>query len=416
MERSFVSKRKRQALLVLPLLVIPFLTLAFWALGGGKGEAFAQGSGSMLNLQLPNAQLKNNAAEDKMSFYDQAEKDSARVRKGQRTDRLSLAPSPVDASTGSQLARTVPSYNPYPSTPGSDKDPNEEKVYQKLAQLNRQLHNPVLTADNANQLADKNVALKNSSNEEAVKRLERTMQTTNDNGGEVEDTEMNNLNQMVEKVLDIQHPERVRKRMKEKETTISGESFAATGSKEKASVSLLDTASKKEASGNGFYSWSLPDETAASTAIEAAVHESQTLVDGAVIKLRLLQEITVHGTPIPKDVFVFGIASLNGERLAVAINSIRYRNTLLPVKLTVYDLDGLPGIYIPGAITRDVAKSSVDNAAQMLEITSLDPSLKAQATSAGLGAVKSLLSKKTKLVKVVVKAGYQVLLKDASSN
>ncbi|RYE56082.1 MAG: conjugative transposon protein TraM, partial [Sphingobacteriales bacterium] len=142
------------------------------------------------------------------------------------------------------------------------------------------------------------------------------------------------------------------------------------------------------------------------------VHESQTLVNGAVIKLRLLADVYINGTLVPAGAFVFGTVQLNGERLEVGINSIRHNNLLLPVKLQVYDLDGLPGIYIPGAITREVAQSSVDNAAQMLEITSLDPSLKAQAANAGLGAVKSLLSKKTKLVKVVVKAGYRVLLKD----
>jgi hypothetical protein len=45
-------------------------------------------------------------------------------------------------------------------------------------------------------------------------------------------------------------------------------------------------------------------------------------------------------------------------------------------------------------------------------MTSLDPSLKAQATATGINAVKNLLSKKAKLVKVTVKAGYKVLLKE----
>jgi conjugative transposon TraM protein len=103
---------------------------------------------------------------------------------------------------------------------------------------------------------------------------------------------------------------------------------------------------------------------------------------------------------------------LNAERLEVEINSIRYNQSLYPVKLSVYDIDGLPGIYIPGAITRDVAKQSVDNSLQLMELSTMDPSLKAQATSAGIGAAKSLLSKKVKQVKVMVKAGYKVLLKD----
>jgi hypothetical protein len=42
----------------------------------------------------------------------------------------------------------------------------------------------------------------------------------------------------------------------------------------------------------------------------------------------------------------------------------------------------------------------------------MDPSLGAQAASAGIQAAKTLISKKVKLVKVTVKAGYQVLLRD----
>ena len=90
---------------------------------------------------------------------------------------------------------------------------------------------------------------------------------------------------------------------------------------------------------------------------------------------------------------------------------MRVNHSLFPVKLQVYDMDGLEGIYIPGAITRDVAKESLNNATQMMELSSLDPSVKAQATTAGIDAVKTLLSKKTKLVRVTVKAGYKILLK-----
>ena len=78
-------------------------------------------------------------------------------------------------------------------------------------------------------------------------------------------------------------------------------------------------------------------------------------------------------------------------------------------------MDGLPGIYIPGAISRDVAKQSADNSLQLLELSTMDPSLKAQAATASINTAKSLLSKKVKLVKVLVKAGYKVLIASRSS-
>jgi conjugative transposon TraM protein len=142
------------------------------------------------------------------------------------------------------------------------------------------------------------------------------------------------------------------------------------------------------------------------------IHETQTVVNGSTVKLRLVKDIFINGVLIPKDNFLFGTASLNGERLNIKISSIRFHNSLFPVELSVYDMDGISGIYIPGAITRDVAKQSADRATQGLGLTTLDPSIGAQAANAGIEAARSLVSKKVKLIKVTLKAAYQVLLKD----
>lgn len=167
------------------------------------------------------------------------------------------------------------------------------------------------------------------------------------------------------------------------------------------------------AASNGFFS--LDDMTAATdtqNAVQAVVHETQTIVDGSTVKLRLMNDVYINGIHIPKDNFLFGTASLNCERLNIRIGSIRYGNSLFPVELSVYDMDGLDGIYIPGAITRDVAKQSEDRSMQAIGMTSLDPSWQAQVAGAGIEAAKTLFSRKVKLVKVTVKAGYQVLLRD----
>ncbi|MBE7170032.1 MAG: conjugative transposon protein TraM, partial [Williamsia sp.] len=128
----------------------------------------------------------------------------------------------------------------------------------------------------------------------------------------------------------------------------------------------------------------------------------------------LVNDIYVNGTLIPRGTPVFGAASLSEERLKISIGSIRFRSSLYLVSLSVYDLDGMEGIFVPGTISRDVAKESAGQALQGIGLTTLDPSLSAQAASAGIQAAKSLLTRKAKLVRVSVKAGYRVLLKDAS--
>ena len=75
-------------MVVLPLLVLPFITMAFWALGGGKGTGNDADKNKVagLNLQLPNANLKSDKNEDKLSFYMEADADSLKRAELLRSD------------------------------------------------------------------------------------------------------------------------------------------------------------------------------------------------------------------------------------------------------------------------------------------------------------------------------------------
>jgi conjugative transposon TraM protein len=238
------------------------------------------------------------------------------------------------------------------------------------------------------------------------------------NGNKDADPEMQQLNGTLEKILDIQHPERIKEKIAKLSTENRETVFPVDAAPPRASVCLLDTAKKPRllVGSNDFYGVNDIDaSTPQHNAIEAVVHETQTLVSGSVVKLRLLNDIFINGQLIPKDNFIFGEASLNNERLEISVHSIRNEQNLFTVKLEVYDLDGLPGIYIPGAITRDAVKQSAGNALQSsLSLGSLDPSLGAQAASAGIETAKNLLSKKVRLIKVQVKAGYKIFLKDSN--
>jgi hypothetical protein len=113
---------------------------------------------------------------------------------------------------------------------------------------------------------------------------------------------------------------------------------------------------------------------------------------------------------IPANNFIYGQCSVNTERLNVQLNSVVSNEQVYPIALRVFHLDGLEGIYVPGAITRDVTKEGVSQGISGMGITSLDPSLGAQAAAAGIETAKNLLSKKIKAVIVTVKASHRVLL------
>lgn len=421
--RATKLQRQKKFLLMLPVLVLPFVTMAFWSLGGGKGksgEPVVQKTNG-LNLSLPSAHIKDDDKEDKLTFYEKAQKDEQKVEDAIKNDpyyQLPAGGTPVkDTNELAHILSKYPSQystglNASPVHGEGYKDPNEAKIMERLSMLQNEINKPQRKVPETQPPYTGETTSPVSGD---VDRLEEMMHAMKDRQGG--DPEMERLEGMLDKVMDIQHPDRVKERMKEKSLEQKGKVFSVSRSIDNHRVSVFgrkDTSDKKlKSKPAGFYGVSTQSvEEPSDNAIEAVVHETQTLVNGSVVKFRLLNDIYIAGTLIPKDNFVYGIASLDGERLHITINSIRYQQSLFPTELEVHDIDGLAGIYVPGSITRDVAKQSADNSMQGLEMTTLSPSIGVQAASAGISAAKSLLSKKVRLIKVSVKAGYKVLLLD----
>lgn len=408
-------KEQGKFLLVLPLLVLPFITMLFWALGGGEGsETFAQRKQPAgLNPELPKAYFKEDKSLSKFSFYKKAELDSARFKEQIKNDPYYSHEAMLEDET-----MEFPPYDPLPPQSVRTKatayrDPNEEKVYRKVAQLNEQLQ---IAASPANNLPQKPIPFerkKAAIESEDVNRLENMMQLMR-GGSDSEDPEVQQLNGLLEKILDVQHPERVKERSQQEAFLRDKAGAAAFETK---GLTGKDTTKREAGKGNsgnpsGFFGISRKDNNSRQNVIVAVVQEDQTLVSGGIVKLRLMQDLSVQSNVIPKGQLVYGVAQLNDERLQINITSVRFETIIYPVKLQVYDFDGLEGIYVPGAIGRDVAKQSATSALQSMELMTMDRSLSAQAATAGVNAAKSLFTRKVKQVRVTLKAGYQVLLKD----
>lgn len=421
--------RKRKLFLVLPLLVLPFLTLLFWALGGGQGsdlQAQQQSAKSGLNTDLPNAYLKDEKPLDKLGYYEKASSDSAKVEDLIKNDpyymQFKSAESKDSSYSSYSLDKTMNNHKgaresllPNAKHNQLYSDPNEAKVYKKLDELNAALNTASTPTKNVEPYSN-SVSSNGTLNSTDVDRLEKMMEM-NKGSEEGDNPEIKQLNGMMDKILAIQHPERINQGLQMESKAHQGQVFAVTTINKELCISLLAVDSpglRQPSSNNKFFTLheDVPYSNNQNNSIKATIYETQTLVDGSIVKLRLVNDIYINGTSIPKNNFVFGIATLDGERLNIVITSIRFENEIFPVNLSVFDMDGMDGIHIPGAITRDVAKQSADRALQGIGLTSLDPSLGAQAASAGIEAAKSLMSRRVKLIKVTVKAGYQVLLRD----
>ncbi len=192
------------------------------------------------------------------------------------------------------------------------------------------------------------------------------------------DPQLDRLNSMLDKVIRIQHP---------------GES--------KVAAARVGEENAEEV---------LPADSS-SNAIAAVIPTDQTLTSGGTIAVRLAEDIRIHGLVTSRGQWVYGVVSINGDRMLVHIRSLRSERSLYNTDLQVYDLDGLPGIHIPGMMSREVAKESADEGVNGLNVMGYDPSLGAQAAEAGIQTAKTLFGRKVRLVRVSVRAGYSVLLR-----
>jgi hypothetical protein len=339
------KRDKRKILLVMPVLILPFLALAFYAMGGGKGLQSDQVKQHGINSTLPDASFSKEKPTDKLGIYHLADKDSLKTEDGrldQIADRLGFNAIPKD-------------------------DPTKE-IDLKLQALNNQINAPIEKTGPA-PYRERTVTVPGMKSD--VDRLEQLMSSMQSANGE--DPEMKQLSGMLEKVLDIQHPERIRDAYIKQVNPAPEELFAA---------------------------------------IPAQIAEKQTLVQGGVIKLVLTDSITLGDIKLPKGQLLFGLCNLTNQRLLVDIKTIRMNNNIIPVDLSIYSLDGIKGIAAPDAVVNNAIYGGADDAVRSLQLLTMDQSVGMQAAGAGIDAAKGLFSKKARRVKMKVKAGFPLLLRN----
>lgn len=106
---------------------------------------------------------------------------------------------------------------------------------------------------------------------------------------------------------------------------------------------------------------------------------------------------------------------MQGNRLRLQVQSIAYKEQLLGVKLTAFELDGQEGVFIPGSdemnAIKEVASNMGSSAGQSFTFSSsAGQQIMADMGKGILNGTSKLLSKKLKEVKVTLKAGHLLYL------
>ena len=151
--------------------------------------------------------------------------------------------------------------------------------------------------------------------------------------------------------------------------------------------------------------------------IKAIVDEDAKAVDGSRVRLRLLDDIDIGERTIPKGSYLFCIMSgFSQQRIKGTVKSVLVNDELVKVNLSIYDTDGMEGLYVPRSsfreTTQDVASGAMSQSMSVNDgsATSSMGRWGMQALQNAYQKTANAISKGIRKNKVNIKYGTQVYL------
>ncbi|WP_281638164.1 conjugative transposon protein TraM [Flavobacterium marginilacus] len=149
--------------------------------------------------------------------------------------------------------------------------------------------------------------------------------------------------------------------------------------------------------------------------IKACVQETQTIIGESGVHLRLLEPVQMPNRIIPKGTILTANAKLEGGRLHLKVTSIELEGNIIPVDITIYDLDGQQGLDVPyspemNALTEMAGNMSQQSGTSLMLTQSAGQQVAADLSRGVVQGISGYFSKKLKTPKVTLKAGHQLFL------
>ena len=93
--------------------------------------------------------------------------------------------------------------------------------------------------------------------------------------------------------------------------------------------------------------------------IKAMIDKSTKVRDGTRIRFKLLDDVSVDGTALPKGTYLYGtVTGFQQQRVMATITSILIGDKFRKVNLSVFDNDGMEGFYVPASDFREFVKDA----------------------------------------------------------
>lgn len=151
--------------------------------------------------------------------------------------------------------------------------------------------------------------------------------------------------------------------------------------------------------------------------IKAIVDEDIKAVDGSRVRLRLLDDIDVGDRTIPCGSYLYcTMSGFSQQRVKGTVKSVLIDDELVKVNLSIYDTDGMEGLYVPRSsfreTTQDVASGAMGQSMSLNDGSSTSSVGRwgMQALQNAYQKTANAISKNIRKNKVNIKYGTQVYL------
>ncbi|MBS2101171.1 conjugative transposon protein TraM [Carboxylicivirga linearis] len=317
---------KNKQLLVLPLIVLPFLFLIFYVLGGGQGTDLKQPGEQVdgANYQLPEADRQIGIL-DKKEAYQRQQKQNEERPVSFSFDSLS-GPEQIQLSDelGEEEARDIMNRHMQQQQESVQEALSEHGSKEtQVVTMSEAAVNSKMTKTQKSQYSKKkktqpydgdvNQALSSFEAMEALIYNHEKMARQNDS-----------LLRELQKMQYQRKPEDKNEVLKVK---VSGQ----------------------------VHQRSVGDDSI----IMVSVMNDCTVRSGNRVMICLEKDILIDGINIKAGTPIYGLCKSDNERLQIQVTSIPTRGTFLPVDLAAYDTDGIKGLYIPDHAARKIYKDVV---------------------------------------------------------
>lgn len=97
--------------------------------------------------------------------------------------------------------------------------------------------------------------------------------------------------------------------------------------------------------------------------IKAIIDENVKATDGSRVRLRLLDDVEINEHVVKRGSYLYATMSgFSSQRVKGSISSIMVDDELVKVHLSLYDTDGLEGLYVPSSQFRETSKDVASGA------------------------------------------------------